>query len=372
MYKTGQPLLSPGQVVVGVDTHKYFHVAVVLNNIGGRLSSIVVSTDKAGFQQLLDWATSFGTVFKFGIEGTSSYGKTLTSFLRNRGYQVIEAARPERRLRRGNGKTDAADAEAAARGILSGTASAIPKSHDGYVEMLRELKVAYSSAVKMRTQTFLRIDGLLVGAPEELRNKTLGLSNKQVAQVCAGLRPPVKLQTPQDALKCALKTLGQLWLTLNKETNNLSKHISGLTQQIAPQLLDLVGIGPDTAAEILIVFGDNLERIKSEAAFAKLAGVAPIPTGSGLTAGKHRINHGGYRQLNAALYRAAITRLHYYQPSINYAAKRSTEGKTRKDIIRCIKRYIARDIWKTLHPHQPTTQPQPQTPTTPKTPQKTT
>ncbi len=333
-----------GHVVIGVDTHKHIHVAAVMDSVGGILATLTITTDTAGFRQLLEWAASFGKIIAFGIEGTGSYGAALTSFVRRHGHKVIEVSRPDRRLRRLNGKSDTLDAENAARAVLAGFATAVPKTADGIVEMIRQLKVAHDTAVKDRTGAMITLKAMLVHATEDLRRETAKKTQKMVARHCAALRPR-GLETPEDANRHALRSIAKRWIALNDEIKDLEAQIEQLVLHRAPHLLDEFGIGVDTAAEILIVAGDNPERIRSEAAFAKLAGISPVPTGSGMTSGKHRINHGGHRQLNAAIYRTVIVRMRFHEPTIAYVARRTAEGKSKRDIIRCLKRYVIREVY---------------------------
>lgn len=333
-----------GHVVIGVDTHKHIHVAAVMDTIGGVLATFTIATDTAGFKQLLAWASGFGKIISFGVEGTGSYGAGLTSFLRRQGHKVVEVSRPDRRLRRLNGKSDTLDAENAARAVLAGFATATPKTMDGAVEMIRQLKVANDTAVKQRAATMVTLKAMLVHAPEQLRLETARKTQRTLARFCAALRPR-GLESPEDSIRHTVRSLAKRWLMLDEEVRDLGGMIEELVLQRAPHLLDEFGIGVDTAAEVLIVVGDNPERIKSEAAFAKLAGVSPIPTGSGMTSGKHRINHGGHRQLNAAIYRTVIVRMRFHQPTIDYVARRTSEGKSKRDIIRCLKRYVIRELY---------------------------
>lgn len=333
-----------GHVVIGVDTHKHIHVAAVMDSIGGILATGTIATDRAGYQQLLEWAADYGTIIAFGIEGTGSYGAGLASYIRRQGHKVVEVSRPDRRLRRLNGKSDTLDAENAARAVLAGFATATPKSADGSVEMIRQLKVAHDTAVKDRSAAMITLKAMLVHAEENLRKVLQGKTQKMIARHYASLRPRA-LSTPEEANRHVLRSLARRWLSLNEEILELEAMIKGLVIARAPHLLDQFGIGVDTAAEILIVAGDNPERIKSEAAFAKLAGISPVPTGSGMTSGKHRINHGGHRQLNAAIYRTVIVRMRFHEPTIAYVARRTAEGKSKRDIIRCLKRYVIREVY---------------------------
>lgn len=247
-----------------------------------------------------------------------------------------------------NGKSDTLDAENAARSVLAGLSTATPKTMDGASEMLRELKVAHDTAVKARTQAMITLKALLVHSDESLRKTTEKLTQIKLARHCAGLRPG-GLSAPSDANRHALKRLAKRWLFLDEEAQDLERMIQSIVREHAPQLLDAFCIGPDTAAEILIAVGDNPERIHSEAALAKLAGISPVPAGSGMSSGRHRINHGGHRQLNAAIYRVVIGRMRFHQPTIDYVARRTSEGKPKRDIIRCLKRYVIREVYQLIN-----------------------
>lgn len=335
--------------MIGVDTHKYLHVAAAMDGVGTLLGTRTIATDTAGFAELLDWAKSLGAVTAFGIEGTGSYGAALTSFVRRHGYKAIEVARPDRRLRRLKGKSDPLDAENAARAVLAGSATAVPKTADGCVEMIRQLKVAHDTAVKARSAAMITLKAMLVHAPEQLRADVSGKTQRMLARHLAALRPHT-LATPEDSIRYALRSLAGRWLALDQEIRSLADRIQTLVVKQAPRLVEAFGIGVDTAAEVLIVVGDNPERIKSEAALAKLAGISPIPTGSGMTSGKYRINHGGHRQLNAAIYRTVIVRMQHHEPTKAYVTRRTAEGKSKRDIIRCLKRYVIREAYHLVCP----------------------
>ncbi|MFD7409884.1 IS110 family transposase [Streptomyces sp. NPDC059866] len=333
-----------GKVVVGVDTHKYVHTAVVVDVVGGSQGTTSVSADRGGYEQLDAWAAQFGQVLGFGVEGTGSYGAGLASWLRRRGRKVVEVNRPDRRVRRQRGKSDPIDAENAARAVLAGTATATPKSAEGTVEMIRHTKIARDTAVKSRTQAMVTLKALIVTIPDELREQLQGLSKMALIERCAGLRPG-SLTTILASAKRSLRSLARRWLDLDEEIKGHDKLLGELTRRQVPELVDAFGIGADTAAEVLVVVGDNPERIRSQAAFAKLAGVCPVPASSGKT-DRHRLNRGGHRQLNSALYRVVIVRMRFHQPTIDYVARRTAEGKTKQEIIRCLKRYLAREIYQ--------------------------
>jgi transposase len=333
------------KVIVGVDTHKHIHVAVAIDARGSRLEDRSFPADSGGYQALIDWAESFGRLDSFGVEGTGSYGVGLAGAIRRRGHRVVEVNRADRRSRRVNGKSDTLDAEAAARSILAGVSTAVPKSADGHCEMVRQVKIARDTAVKARTSAMVTLKQIIVNAPAELREQLAGLADKALIDRCAGFRPGAVDSTTASA-KHTLRALARRWLALNAEITAHTEVLDELTIQAAPAMRDAFGVGPDTAAEMMIIFGDNPERVRSEAAFAKLCGACPIPASSGMTTGRHRLYRGGHRQANAALYRTIIVRMRLHQPTINYVARRTAEGMPKREIIRCLKRFLAREIYQ--------------------------
>ena len=347
------------RITVGVDTHADVHVAVALDQLGVRLGHVKVPTTRVGYGELERWATDFGPVDRFGVEGTGSYGAELSRLLRRHGHRVIEVNRPDRATRRRLGKSDTIDAEAAARAVLAGVAKATPKDADGNAEMLRMLKIAKDSAVKARTQAVNQIRAILVTAPGQLRESLAGLSLTKLLNQCTAFEPAALLTTPLAAAQHTLQVLAQRTLNLIAEDRSLTKHIKQLATRTAPALMAVHGVGPDSAATILLAAGDNPHRMHSEAAFAALCGVSPIPASSGKT-DRVRLNRGGNRQANASLHRIAVVRLRWHEPTQKYMARRLTEGKPKTEIMRCLKRYIARDIYKIIcpEPHQ-NTAPQP-------------
>lgn len=336
------------RVIVGVDTHKHVHVAVAIDELGTILDSRSFAADSGGYTQLVDWAIAFGGKVTFGIEGTGSYGAGLTAAVRRRDIGAIEVIRTDRRDRRLRGKSDTIDAENAARAVLAGQATAIPKTHDGAVEMIRQVKVAKDVAVKARTAAIISLKQVLVNAPPEIREELEPLTKMALIAKCAGLRPgPVTTITAST--KHTLRAIARRWQQLNAEIADHEKVLAALTTQAAPQLAASFAVGPDTAAEMLIVAGDNPDRVRSEAAFAKLCGVAPIPASSGMTT-RHRLNRGGHRQANSALYRVVIVRMQHHDPTKAYVARRMAEGRTKSEIIRCLKRLLARELWAAMRP----------------------
>lgn len=337
-----------GRVVIGVDTHRYVHVAVALDDFGGVVGKEKFTADAVGYGQLIDWSMTYGHLLTFAIEGTGSYGAGLTAAVRRRDIGVVEVMRTDRRDRRLRGKSDFLDAENAARAVLAGHADAVPKSADGVVEMIRTVKVAKDVAVKARTSAMISLKSIVVNAPTALREQLQPLSKMALIHRCSGLRPGA-ITTVEAATKYTLRSIARRWEQLNDEVTAHEKILTELTTALAPQLTAAFGIGADTAAEVLIAAGDNPERVRSEPAWARLCGVAPIPASSGMTT-RHRLNRGGHRQANAALYRTVIVRMQHHEPTKAYVARRTAEGKTKAEIIRCLKRLLAREIWALMRP----------------------
>lgn len=337
-----------GGVTVGVDTHGAVHVAAAFSNDLGRpLGQFEIETTPVGYRRLLAWARGLSADLQFGLEGTGSYGAGLARFLCEAGCTVIEVNRPNRQIRHARGKSDPVDAEAAARAVLSGEAIAIAKRDDAYVGMIRSLRVARRSAVKSMTQITNQIKALIVTGPAELREQLRALSSGQLIDTAAALRSG-PITTPTAAVKLALKGLAQRHQLLTTEVATLNAELARLASEAAPALCALFGVGSDVAGTILVAAGDNPERMRSESAFAHLCGVAPLPASSGKTSGRHRLNRGGDRQANSALWRIVICRLAWHQPTKDYMARRTKEGLSKKEIIRCLKRYVAREVYRVL------------------------
>jgi len=334
------------RVTVGVDTHKDTHVARAKDQLGRRLGERAIPTTPAGYADLLAWAKGLGVVETFGLEGTSSYGAGLARHLRREGQVVVEVIRPNRQARRRNGKSDPADADAAASAVLSGDASGPPKAGEGTVEMIRALRVARSTALKARTQAANAMQALVVTAPDQLRQSLRGLSKIELVRTCARSRPG-KLAGPTAATKAALRSLAVRHEALEAEVKALDGEIGPLIATTAPELLAVFGVGPDTAGALLVAAGDNPDRLRSDAAFSMLCGSSPVEASSGKVT-RHRVNRGGDRQANAALYRIVLVRLRHHEPTQDYMRRRTTEGKSKPEIIRCLKRYVARQIYAVL------------------------
>ena len=337
----------------GVDTHKDVHVAAALDQAGRVLGCGSFAADMAGYRQLEEWMRAFGPVVKIGVEGTSSYGVGLTRHLAGAGVEVVEVNRPNRQMRRRRGKSDTVDAEAAARAALSGDAATAPKGNDGIVESIRALRVALCSTRSHRTRIANQIRDLVTTAPEQLRRGLEPLTAAQRHQRCARFRPG-DLTDPPEATKAALRTLARQHQALDADLTELRGHLDCLTAAANPALRAAKGIGTDTASIPLIAAGDNPQRLHSEASFAALCGTSPVEASSGKIT-RHRLNQGGNRQANHALWRIAMVRLSTDADTRAYAQRRQTEGKTRRETIRCLKRYIAREVYQLLtNPHPAT------------------
>ena len=328
-------------MIIGVDTHKHVHVAVAIGTRGIRLGDHTLAADSGGCQALIAWAESQGRIEAFGIEGTGSYGAVLARAVGRAGHRVAEVNRADRRLRRAAGKSDTIDAEAAARAVLAGQATSTPKTADGAVEMMRQLKIARDTAVKARTTAMVTLKQIIVNAPPLLREPLQALTSRALVTRCARLRPG-PLDTPIASGKHVLRSLARRWLALADEVAMHDRHLARLTAETSPTLREGFAVGANTAAAMLIIFGDNPDRIRSEAAFAKLCGACPIPASSGMTTGRHRLYRGGHRHANAALHRAVVVRMRHHQPTVDYVARRTTDGRTKREIIRCLKRFLAR------------------------------
>ena len=260
--------------------------------------------------------------------------------------EVVEVNRPDRQRRRLRGKSDTVDAESAARAALNSEATAVPKTGDGLVEGLRALRVARRSAIKARTQAALQIRDLILTAPCSLRETLEPLSASERALACSRMRPNNSNNVAQ-IVKTALRSLGKRYLALTAEIDTLDPQIARLCADINPALLGAHGVGPEVAATLLVTAGDNPHRLHSEAAFASLCGVSPIEASSGQIT-RHRLNRGGNRQANNALWRIALVRMSTDPRTKAYVKKRTSQGKTKKEIIRCLQRHIAREMHRLI------------------------
>jgi transposase len=339
------PAAQVDPIVVGVDTHKDVHVAVALDALGVVLGQVTVRTTSHGLGELRAWARALGPVSAWGVEGTGCYGAGLARTLMAAGQRVVEINRPDRRTRRVlGGKTDRIDAEAAARAVLSDFATATPKIGTGVVEMIRMTRSTRRSAVKARTAAMNQLRALIVTGPPKLRDPLETLGPRTLITRCAALRPG-QIDTTEAALRRMLRALARRWRALDAEVREHTTELRRLVAAAAPQLLAEHGVGPDTAAALLVAAGDNPHRLRSEAAFAALCGTNPIPASSGKT-DRHRLNRNGDRQANAALHRIIVVRLANHPETQQYMrARRSPNRADTLHHMRCLKRALARRLY---------------------------
>ena len=341
-----ETMVEKRAVTGGVDTHLEVNVAAALNPIGGVLGVESFPTTAAGCRSLLVWLASFGTVERVGVEGTGSYGAGLARHLQAAGVTVIEVDRANRAARRRQGKSDPLDAVSAARAAQSGTATGASKGRDGQVEAIRTLMVTKRSARRDRTATINQMRALILTAPDDLRARFAHHSTLRLVTEAAALRPRPG-EVVEYATRVALRELGRRAVYLAEEIDRVDLLLIPLVAERAPDLLAVGGIGPDTAAILLIAAGDHPGRLRSEAAWAHLCGVAPIPASSGKIT-RRRLNPAGDRQANHALWRIVLSRMSSEPRTRAYVQRRVLEGKTKMEIIRCLKRYVAREVYPLL------------------------
>ncbi|HEY6427291.1 MAG TPA: IS110 family transposase [Acidimicrobiales bacterium] len=330
----------------GVDTHLDVHVAAALDERGALLGIESFATTTAGYRRLLRWLESFGTLELVGVEGTGSYGAGLTRHLLANEVAVVEVDRPNRQLRRLTGKSDPHDAVAAARANPGGQATGLAKSRDGNVESMRVLRVARFSARRSRTQAINQMRSLISTAPDELRAELRDLSIYKILTIAGAYRHTGRTDVT-TLTKLALRTLARRALSLEAEVKEIDRLLKALVKETAPTLCAVDGVGTDVASAILVAAGDNPERLKNEASFAKLCGVSPLDASSGKQV-RHRLNRSGDRQANSALWHVVFTRMVNDPRTQHYIERRMKDGRTKKEAIRCLKRYVAREVFAAL------------------------
>lgn len=344
----------PVVITGGVDTHADTHTAAALDHLGRVLGNRSFPATADGYQQLTGWLAGFGVLEAVGVEGTGCYGAGLARHLAGTGVKVFDVNRPDRATRRSAGKSDPVDALAAARAVQSGAATATPKTRDDAVESLRVLRVDKDDLTKARAKLITRIKSLLVTAPEPIRAGVKGLPTIKLVKSLAAWDSPIgepealHAADPHVATVHVLGNMARRYQYLSEQIEDTLAIIAALTASVAPTLMALPGVGPDTASQLLVSVGGNPERMTSEAGLAALTGTCPIPASSGRTTGRHRLNRSGDRQANSAVYQILLSRLRWPTPqTTNYIQRRTKEGKTKKEIMRCLKRYIVRE----LYPH---------------------
>ncbi|MGS2614891.1 IS110 family transposase [Micromonospora sp. LZ34] len=336
------------QITGGVDTHGKTHHAAAVDRTGRVLGDQEFPATMAGYQALLAWLRSFGRVVRVGVEGTGTYGAGLARYLTGEGIELVEVDRPDRKTRRAKGKSDPIDAIVAARAALSGQASGTPKTRTGPVEAIRALRVARRGAVKARTAALNQMHGLIASAPETLRVELAALPAAALVAACADL--PVNeaaMIDPTQATQAALRAIDIRIQTLTAEITQADRRLRPTVAKTAPRLCALQGVGAEVAGQLLTTAGDNPDRLRSEAALAHLCGAAPIPASSGRT-DRHRLNRGGDRAANKALYTIALCRMRYDPRTKAYVERRTKQGLGKREIMRCLKRYIVREVHAAL------------------------
>jgi len=337
---------GPCRVLGGVDTHKDVHVAAVIDDVGRILATGSFPTTRHGYRQLFVWLRGFGEIVAVGVEGCGSWGAGLARDLTARGVRVVEVNRPNRQTRRRRGKSDTVDAEAAARAVLAGDATVTPKTGTGPIEALRQLRVARGGAMKARTAAANQLHSLIDTAPDSVRAQLRALSLKKKVALAASWRPR-NTTTPEGASRYALCSVARRWRDLAVEIGELDARIKIILDDIAAPLLAVHGVGYDTAGQLLVTAGDNPDRLHHERSYAALCGSSPVEVSSGRT-NRHRLNRGGDRHANSALWRIVIVRMNSHQPTKDYIARRTAEGLSKQEIIRCLKRYVARELFRHL------------------------
>ena len=332
-------------IAVGVDTHKDSHYAVALDRLGQLLGELVVEVSAAGYRELERWAAGLaadGQELVFGIEGTGSYGAGLCEHLQHVGHSVVEVERPRRRDRRA-GKSDRIDALAAAKKVLAGDGLSTPRS-GGARAALAALLIAYRSCVSERTRVLNQLQSLHVSAPVALRERIGEGSGKQLERRLARMRTRKDAALAESAVFAAMRGLAAHSRALAADASRYERELAGLVRSLAPTLLEEAGIGPISAAKLLAC---DPGRFKSEAAFARCNGTAPIPASSGKTV-RHRLNRGGDRQVNNAIHTIALSRSLHHPETRAYLDRRIGEGKTKREAMRSLKRHISRNLFNRL------------------------
>jgi transposase len=344
--------VTPTQVVqriyCGIDTHADTHHAAIVTDTGVLIEHRQFLATADGYDKLTTWLREHGDTISVGIEGTSSYGAGISRHLRQHHITTVEVPRPNRKLRRNNGKSDPIDAEAAARAVLARHQLSDPKHGEGPIESIRALRVARAGAVKAATASMNTLRSMLVTAPDALRAQLRGKSATALLDACIALHSDTAaLADPANATMLALRSIAHRARELRREAQELKLLLAKLIDEVAPVTSQIFGLGPDTAAALLITVGDNPDRLRTESSFAHLCGVAPIAASSGKTT-RHRLHRGGDRRANQALHTAIIVRLRYSEKAKGYADRRTAQGKSMPEIIRCQKRYLAREVFTAL------------------------
>ena len=339
------------RICAGVDTHLNTHVAAALDERGALLGVEAFDTTSAGYRSLVRWLRGFGEVSVVGVEGTGSYGAGLTRHLYSEHIDVVEVDRPNRQRRRRRGKSDPQDAISAARAAQSGDACGLAKTRDGNVETMRVLRVARNSARRSRTQALNQMRSIICTAPDPIRDELRHLNVHHMLNKASAFRPRNRHDVA-GGTRFVLRTLARRAIALEAEVKEIDTILKDLVADTAPDLVARSGLGTDTTSALLVAAGDNPGRLRNEASFAHLCGVAPIDASSGKHE-RHRLNRGGDRQANSALWHIVITRMAADQTTRDYINRRISDGLTKKEAIRCLKRHISREVYHHIPRPQP-------------------
>jgi len=335
-------------VIGGIDTHQDLHTAAVVSSDGTVLGSESFSTTRAGYRAMLRWFQSYGEIVRVGVEATGTYGAGITRHLALAGIPVLEVTGPDRSLRRAKGKDDGLDAVAAAQAALTGQRVQVAKDRSGAVEALRVLRTTRKTAIKCRRAALQQLHNTIVAAPDEVRDQLRNLTRMRRLRLCAAWRPDaLGYRDPVTATKIAIKSLARRILDLNDEVADLDRLIEPLVEELGANLTQLEGVGTDSAGEFIVTAGENPDRLRSESGFAMLCGACPIPASSGKTQ-RHRLNRGGNRQANSALHIVVLSRMRMDPRTKRYVERRLAEGRSKREIMRCLKRYVAREIYHAI------------------------
>ena len=338
------------KVIAGIDTHADTHHVGVITETGQHLADKEFPAAGVGYQGIIDFITGFGSVLAAGVEGTGSYGAELSRVLTRKGIRVVEVMRPNRQARRLRGKSDPLDAYQAAESVLSGRAGVTPKSRDGAVESLRVLRAERATAMRARVAVMAQVKTILTTAPETIRARYRSMTSPALMAALEKTRPSGAPSEPLTSTATVLKRLAVRYRHLHQELALIDAELDAVLTLHAPMLRHIQGVGTDVASQLLVTVGDNPDRVTTEAKFAALVGVAPIPASSGKTT-RHRLSRAGDRQANKAIHRVVLVRMRYDNRTRAYVARRRQEGKGTKEIMRCLKRYVAREIYnQLLHP----------------------
>ena len=341
-------------IIGGVDTHQDLHTAAIVTLEGAVLGTESFSTTRAGYRAMLAWFRSHGELLRVGVESTGSYGAGIARHLALSGVPVLEVTGPDRAARRARGKDDALDAVAAAEAARTGCRVQVAKDRGGAAEVLRVLRTTRKTAVKCRRAALQQLHNTIVAAPDEVRDQVRNLTRMRRLRICAAWRPDAAgYRDPTVATRLSLKSLARRILDLDDEITELDRFIAPLVEELAPDLLKLEGVGTASAGELLVTAGENPDRLRSEASFAMLCGACPLPASSGKTR-RHRLNRGGNRQANSALHMIVVCRMRTDPRTRTYVERRTGEGLSKREVMRCLKRYVAREIYRVLTAPSPT------------------